>query len=157
VALAHLLLPGTVRSDGTQSGEFEMTLRVVCGAVSALVYVSALAIGGGMFAREREDDLLAQTLVRPVSAFCVAYGRWLAVLLLLSCVVSVNVVFLNVASFLSGYRPPDCKIHIAPSLPAVEVSAARAMKAFLADEKTPEAVKKSSRAAVLSLLISPGR
>ena len=91
----HFLLPGLVRSDGTDAGAFEMTVRVVCGAVSALVCVASLTIGGGMFAKEREDELLPQSLVRPVSAFSVAAGRWLAVLLLSACVILVNAIMLN--------------------------------------------------------------
>ena len=55
VLASHFLLPGIVRSDGTDAGAFEMTVRIVCGAVAAIVYVSALAIGAGMFAKERED------------------------------------------------------------------------------------------------------
>ena len=37
VVAAHLLLPGLVRSDGTFAGRFEMHVRVVFGAVTALV------------------------------------------------------------------------------------------------------------------------
>ena len=150
----HFLLPGLVRSDGTDAGAFEMTVRVVCGAVSALVCVASLTIGGGMFAKEREDELLPQSLVRPVSAFSVAAGRWLAVLLLSACVILVNAIMLNTMRQKDGSIPPDCRVHVSPSLPPAEVSAALAMEAFLKDERTPEAVKKSSRAAILTLLTS---
>ena len=144
VVASHFFLPGLIRSDGTQSGEFEMTIRVVSGTVFALVCVAALSIGGGMFAKEREDELLPLSIVRPVSAFSLAVGRWLAVLLLFTCVVFLNTLLLNLFSFRSDYSPPDCKIHIPPALPPVEVSAAQAMEAFLKDERTPDAVKKSS-------------
>ena len=98
VFASHFLLPGIVRSDGTDAGTFEMTVRIVCGTVAAIVYVAALAIGGGMFAKEREDDLLPLSMVRPTSAFSIAFGRWLAVVLLFSCVVFANAVLLNVVT-----------------------------------------------------------
>lgn len=152
VFASHFLLSDIVRSDGTDAGAFEMTVRVVCGAVAAIVYVSALAIGGGMFAKEREDDLLPLSLVRPTSAFSVAFGRWLAIVLLFACVLFANAVLLSAVPQKGLPARPDCRVHISPALPPAEVSAAKAMEAFLKDEKTPEAVKKSPRAAILSLL-----
>ena len=152
VLASHFLLPGLVRSDGTDAGAFEMTVRIVCGAVAAIVYVSALAIGAGMFAKEREDELLPLSLVRPVSAFCVALGRWLAVLLLFLCVICANAVLLNVMPQKGATVKHRCRVHVRPALPPAEVSAAKAMEAFLKDERTPESVRKSPRAAILSLL-----
>ena len=152
IIVAHFFLPGIVRSDGTLAGNLEMHVRVVCGAVAALVYVSALSISCGLFAREREDDLLQLSLVRPVSAFAVALGRWLALLLLEVSVLAVNVVFINLILAMSPYPPGNCRIHHEPSLPPAEVSAAMAMEAFLKSDTTPEAVKKAPRAAVLALL-----
>ena len=152
IIVAHFFLPGIVRSDGTLAGNLEMHVRVVCGAVAALVYVSALSISCGLFAREREDDLLQLSLVRPVSAFAVALGRWLALLLLEVSVLAVNVVFINLILAMSPYPPENCRIHHEPSLPPAEVSAAMAMEAFLKSDTTPEAVKKAPRAAVLALL-----
>ena len=152
IIVAHFFLPGIVRSDGTLAGNLEMHVRVVCGAVAALVYVSALSISCGLFAREREDDLLQLSLVRPVSAFAVALGRWLALLLLEVSVLAVNVVFINLILAMSPYPPGSCRIHHEPSLPPAEVSAAMARAAFLKSDTTPAAVKKAPRAAVLALL-----
>ena len=149
---AHFLLPGLVRSDGTAAGKLEMHVRIVCGAVSALAYVAALSIACGSFSREREDELLSLSLVRPVSTFSLAAGRWLAIVLLMACVFLFNAVCTNVMLASSPYPPHDCRIHHAPALPPAEVSAAAAMEAFLANDKTPEAVKKAPRAAVLALL-----
>ena len=152
VAALHLLLPGIVRSDGTDAGAFEMSVRVVCGAVAAIIYSAALAIGGGMFAKEREDELLPLSLVRPASAFSVAVGRWLAMVLLFACVVLANAALLNALPQKGASWRSDCRVHLTPSMPPAEVSAAKAMEEFLRDERTPEAVRKSPRAAVLSLL-----
>jgi ABC-type transport system involved in multi-copper enzyme maturation permease subunit len=152
VLASHFILRGIVRSDGTDAGEFEMTVRIVYGAVATIIYVAALAIGGGMFAKEREDDLLPLSLVRPSSAFSVAFGKWLSLLLLFSCVIVSSTVLLNVVSPTKDFAYPDCRMHISPKLPPAEVSAAQAMETFLKDEKTPEAVKKSPRTAILALL-----
>jgi len=152
VVAAHLFLPDAVRSDGTLAGRLEMHVRVVFGAVTALVCAASLAIACGAFAREREDDLLPLSLVRPVSALTLAAGRWLAFLLLAASVLAVNVLLLNAMLWRSDHRPGNCRIHHAPALPPAEVSAARMLEAFLRSEKTPEAVKKAPRAAVLALL-----
>ena len=152
VVAAHVFLPGLARSDGTSAGRLEMHVRVVCGAVAALAYVSALALACGSFAREREDDLLPLSLVRPVSAFSVAAGRWFALVLLLAGILAVNAVLTNIVLSRSAYPPGDCRIHHAPALPPAEVTAASAMEAFLKSERTPDEVKKAPRAAVLALL-----
>ena len=152
VVAAHVVLPDLARSDGSPAGMLEMRIRVVCGAIAALVYVASLALACGSFSREREDDLLPLSLVRPVSAFSVAAGRWLALLLLMACVLAANALCLNIALGAADSAPGDCRLHREPTLPPVEVTAAAAMEAFLKSDKTPEAVKKSPRAAILSLL-----
>lgn len=152
VVAAHVVLPGLARSDGTLAGRLEMHVRVVCGAVAALVYVASLALACGSFAREREDDLLPLSLVRPVSAFSVAAGRWFALLLLMACVLAANAILTNVTLAMSDHAPGSCRLHHAPTLPPVEVTAAEAMEAFLKSDRTPDEVKKSPRAAILSLL-----
>ena len=149
---AHVLLPAIVRSDGTEAGRFEMYVRVVCGAVAALAYVTALALACGSFSRDREDDLLPLILVRPVPAFAVVAGRWFAFLLLMGFVFALNAVFVNLTPFTVHLSPTACRVHHAPTLPPAEVTAAEAMAAFLASDRTPEAVKKAPRVAVLALL-----
>ena len=78
VALVHWLMPGIVRSDGTEAGALEMYVRSVPGSVAAAVLLTVLAAACGLFAREREEKRLALTLVRPVNALGVACGKWLA-------------------------------------------------------------------------------
>lgn len=151
VAVAHWLLPDIVRSDGTQAGAFEMHVRTVCAFAVAAVYVFALASACGAFSREREDETLALTLTRPVPAFSVAFGKWLAITGVCACALVLNAV--SLVSFPpAGGEAPPCRRHHAPALPPPEVSAAAAMEAFLKSEKTPEAVKRSPRTAVLALL-----
>ncbi len=151
---AHFLLPGLARSDGTSAGMLEMHVRLVCGAVAAIVYVSALAIACGSFSKDREDDLLPLLLVRPASAFSVAMGRWLAIMGVLAVVLALNAVLLNATLSRSAYAPGNCWVHYPPALPPASVTAAKMMDGFLNSDKTPEAVKKAPRAAVLSLLTS---
>ena len=152
VVAAHFLLPGLIRSDGTVAGRIEMHVRVVCGAVAALVSVVSLSIACGSFAREREDELLPLSLVRPVSAFSVVAGRWLAFMLLAALVFACNAILLNLMPFTAHLAPGACRVHHVPALPPAEVSAARSMEMFLKSDKTPDEVKKAPRAAVLALL-----
>ena len=111
VVVAHVFLPDMVRSDGSFAGRLEMHIRVVFGAVTALVCAASLAIACGAFAREREDDLLPLSLVRPVSTFSLAAGRWLAFLLLAAGVLALNLLLLNFMLWRSDHRPGDCRIH----------------------------------------------
>ena len=152
VVAAHIFLPGLIRSDGTVAGRVEMHIRVVCGAVAARAYVVSLSLACGSFAREREDELLPLSLVRPVSAFSVAAGRWLAYTLLAALVLSFNTILLNLMPFTAHLSPGACRIHHAPALPPAEVSAAKSMEEFLKSDRTPDEVKKAPRAAVLALL-----
>ena len=154
VVAAHMLLPGIARSDGTLAGTLEMHVRVVFGAVASLAYVTALAISCGSFAREREDGLLPLSIVRPVSAFSVAAGRWSAIMLLMALVLAANAVVANAVLPLKPYAPGNCRKHHSPTLPPAEVTAAAMMEEFLKSDRTPEAVKKAPRAAVLALLTS---
>ena len=157
VIAAHFLLPGLVRSDGTPAGMCEMHLRVVFGAVAALIYASSLAIACGSFARDREDDLLPLSLVRPVPAFSIAAGRWLAFTALMAIALAANAILAVAILPGTGYAPGSCRTHHAPALPPAEVTAAAMMEQFLNSDKTPEAVKKAPRAAVLALLTSKER
>ena len=147
-ALAHLFLPAIVRSDGTAAGWREMFVRAVPGAVIAFITVTILACACGFFAQERERFRLSLTVVRPVSAFGVACGKWLA----LCAVAAVSLAFTGI---LTAYRlsdAPRCLHHHAPQLPPAAVCAQAAMAAYLADPNTPEKVKNAPKAAVLSLL-----
>lgn len=131
-----------------------MHVRIVCGTVAALAYVSVLALACGSFSREREDELLPLSLVRPVSAFSIAAGRWLALVLLMGCVFTFNAVLTNVLLMASPYPPGNCRLHHAPALPPAEVAAAAMMEEFLKSDETPDEVKKAPRSAVLALLVA---
>ena len=58
-ALAHLLLPAVVRSDGTADGGREVFLRAVPGSVYTVLCVALLACACGLVARARESHRLA--------------------------------------------------------------------------------------------------
>lgn len=154
VVAVQFLFPDLARSDGTEAGRLEMHVRLVFGAVAAMAYVSSLALSCGSFSRDREDNLLQLSLVRPASAFAIASGRWLAVVALMAIVFAFSTLTLNVRLLSAPYAPGDCRVHHAPSLPPAEVSAARMMEGFLKSDRTPEEVKKAPRAAVLALLTS---
>lgn len=152
VVVSHFFLPGLVRSDGTFAGRLEMHVRIVFGAVTALVCTASLVLACGSVAREREDELLPLSLVRPVSPFSLAVGRWLAFVLLAICLLVVHVLLMHVMLPSAGLTPGNCRIHHVPALPPAEVTAARMMEEFLHSDKTPDEVKKAPRAAVLALL-----
>ena len=154
VALIHWLMPGFVRSDGTSSGALEMYIRSVPGCVAVVVQLTILAVACGLFAKEREEKRLALTLTRPVPAFSVAVGKWLA----LAAVSAAALMASSLLLFLFPHGPggdkafPPCRHHYAPSLPPPDVCAGQMLESYLNDPETPEAVKKASKGAVLTLL-----
>ena len=153
IAFIHWMLPGLVRSDGSAAGALEMYMRAVPGAVSAVVQLTVLSVACGLFAGEREEKRLALTLTRPVSALAVAIGKWLAMIVLAALAMSFSAVLL--ACFppsAAGGRPPACRHHYAPSLPPPEVAAESILDHYLHRPDTPEAIKKASRSAVLTIL-----
>ena len=147
-ALAHAFLPALVRSDGTSAGWREMFVRAVPGAAYVFIAVTILACACGFFAQERERFRLSLTVVRPVSAFGVAIGKWLA----LCAVAAVALVFSAAITAFRLSDAPRCLHHHSPALPPAAECARSALAAYLADPKTPEAVRRAPRAAVLSLL-----
>lgn len=148
VALVHTVFPSVVRADNTADGWREMFIRSVPGFVVAIVLVVTLACACGFFSREREQNRLALTVVRPASAFAVAVGRWLAL-----CAVGTVALALNATlAFARFPGAPDCKHHLAPILPPPVEVARQMMDEYLADPTTPEAVKKAPRHRVLELL-----
>ena len=147
-ALAHLLLPALVRSDGTAEGWREMFVRAVPGTTYAFTVIAILACACGFFAQERERFRLSLTVVRPASAVGVAFGKWLAL-----CLVGVLVYsFTAVLTLVHVPDPPPCMHHFAPTLPPPVEKAREMMDEYLANPKTPEFVKKAPRSAVLRLL-----
>lgn len=147
-ALAHLLLPALVRSDGTTEGWREMFIRAVPGTTYAFTSIALLACACGFFAQERERFRLSLTVVRPASAVGVAFGKWIAL-----CLVGVLVYSFTAALTLVRVPdPPPCMHHFAPTLPPPVEKAREMMDEYLANPKTPEFVKKAPRSAVLRLL-----
>lgn len=155
VALVHWLMPSIVRSDGTAEGLMEMFVRAVSGFSAVMVMLVVLVTACGMFAREREEKRLALAVVRPVNAFAVVAGRWLALVsvaaLALAFSAALTLAFPN-AGKAGKVAFPSCRHHYAPSLPPPAVVAAHLLEDYLKDPKTPEAVKKASKRAVLTLL-----
>ena len=153
--LIHLLMPGIVRSDGTAAGAFEMHIRSVPGCVATTLLLTMLTVACGLFAREREDKRLALALVRPTRAFGIAAGKWLALLAVAAATLAFSSVL--TLAFPPTHPPqtgdlPPCRHHYAPSLPPPVVMAGRMLEHYLRDPQTPEAVKRASRGAVLTLL-----
>lgn len=147
MGLIHLVVPSLVRSDGTSDGWREMFVRAVPGSVYIVTAIALLACACGLLSHERESNRLAQTIVRPVSAFAVAGGRLCALALVAALVLSLNSVLLLL-------RPgwTDCRHVFTPDLPSPALAAQAALVDYLNDPQTPERVKKAPRHTVLSLL-----
>ena len=130
VALIHALFPAIVRGDSTPAGWREMFIRAVPGSVVAVVVVAVLACACGFFSRERETCRLAQTVIRPASAFSIAVGRWMAL-----CAVAAAALGLNAVLTLVRFPDaPSCRHHLAPVLPPPVEVARQMMEEYLKEE-----------------------
>lgn len=146
--LDHLLLPSLIRSNGTADGWREMFLCVVPGSVHLFTCIAVVSCACGLFAVERDGHRLSLTLVRGVSAFSVAFGKWLAL-----CAVGAVVLFANAAFTQARMADaPPCRHHLRPAMPPAAVVAESLLEDYLKDPKTPEKVRKAPRSEVLSLL-----
>ena len=147
-ALAHLLLPAVVRSDGTADGGREVFLRAVPGSVYTVLCVALLACACGLVARARESHRLALSVVRPVSAGALMFGPLLALVAVAAVVLAFNA---GLTCAHGGWT--DCRHVYAPVLEPPETAAQRMLKDILANPDTPKEVRSAPRHRLLSILV----
>ena len=147
-ALAHLLLPAVVRSDGTAESAREVFLRAVPGSVYTVLCVALLACACGLVARARESHRLALAMVRPVSAGAVVFGPLLALVAVAAVVLAFNA---GLTCARGGWT--DCRHVYAPELDPPEKAARQMLQEILANTNTPQEVRSAPRHRLLSILI----
>ena len=121
-ALAHLLLPAIVRSDGTDAGGQEVFLRVVPGSVYLILCVALVACACGLVAHARESHRLALAAVRPVSAGALVAGPLLALVAVAGVVLAFN---MGLTCARGGWT--DCRHVYEPVLEPPEKAAQQAL------------------------------
>ena len=147
-ALAHLLLPSVVRSDGTEAGQSELFLRVVPGSVYVVLCVALLACACGLVARARESHRLALAVVRPVSAGVVVAGPLMALVAVAAIVLAFNA---GLTCVRGGWA--DSRHVYAPELEPPEVAARQMLQEILASTNTSEEIRSVPQHKLLSILI----
>ena len=147
-ALAHLLLPAVVRSDGTEAGHSELFLRVVPGSVYMVLCVALLACACGLVARARESHRLALAVVRPVSAGAVVLGPLMALVAVAAVVLAFNA---GLTCVRGGWA--DCRHVYVPELEPPEVVARKMLQEMLASTNTSEEIRSVPQHRLLSILI----
>ena len=147
-ALAHLLLPAIVRSDGTEAGGREVFLRAVPGSVYMVLCVALLACACGLVARARESHRLALAAVRPVSAGALLFGPLLALVAVAALVLAFNA---GLTCARGGWT--DCRHVYAPELDPPEKAARQMLQEILVNTNTPQEVRSAPRHRLLSILI----
>ena len=147
-ALAHLLLPAIVRSDGTAAGGREVFLRAVPGSVYMVLCVALLACACGLVARARESHRLDLAAVRPVSAGALLFGPLLALVAVAALVLAFNA---GLTCARGGWT--DCRHVYAPELDPPEKAARQMLQEILANTNTPQEVRSAPRHRLLSILI----
>ena len=147
-ALAHLLLPAVVRSDGTEAVQSELFLRVVPGSVYVVLCVALLACACGLVARARESHRLALAVVRPVSAGAVVLGPLMALVAVAAIVLAFNA---GLTCVRGGWT--DSRHVYAPELEPPEVAARQMLQEILASTNTSEEIRSVPQHRLLSILI----
>ena len=142
--------PFWIEGDGTLDGFRELLVRYSLGGVFALLAVALLASATGAFAREREAHRLNLTLVRPIRHATLALAKICALTCLGAVVLAVAC--LSVCLYPSVALDRPARHLVSPILPSVREEAVQAYEAFLKDPRTPEAVRRAKRSAVVRLL-----
>lgn len=79
---AGVLLPLTVRSDGTPDGLIRIHLAYTLGVASFLLTLSTLWAGCAALSQEAEDKTLQLLIVKPVPRMSIWAGKWIALLII---------------------------------------------------------------------------
>jgi len=86
---AGILLPLTVRSDGTPDGLIRIHLAYTLGIASFLLTLSTLWAGCAALSQEAEEKTLQLLIVKPVPRLSIWLGKWIALLLINAVLLSL--------------------------------------------------------------------
>lgn len=140
--------PLWLQSDGTEEGAREVFLTYGVGVVFALALIAFGASAAGSLAQERAAKRLQLSLVRPIPAFSLAWGRMLA---LTTACASVIALALIIAAFVLETNRTAYHVRY-PLMQSPAAEAEEAYADYMKNPETPEAVKKMKKAAVLRIL-----
>lgn len=143
-----VVVPSCLVTDGTAEGARTIYLQYALGGVFAFLMVALMASAAGAIATEREAKRLQLTQVRPVSGFVIAFGKYLAHLL-----VGAVILLASAALILAKEDPRrPCNHVFRPVMESPRAEAEKEYEAYLKDPETPDEVKKAKREAVIRLL-----
>ena len=136
-------------TDATEEGKREMLVRYGLGGVFALLIVAVLASATGLIASERESKRLQLTQVRPVSAFSIAWGKFLALAMVAAAILAFPCATLLVSP---EFSDRSCSHVYRPRLESPKEEALKMYDAYMADPDTSPMVKKAHKSIVLRIL-----
>ena len=136
-------------TDATEEGKREMLVRYGLGGVFTFLVIVVLAAATGLIASERESKRLQLTQVRPVSAFSIAWGKFLALATVAAAVLALPCATLLVSSEFSSRQ---CSHVYRPLLESPKEEALKMYDAYMADPDTSPMVKKAHKSIVLRIL-----
>jgi len=136
-------------TDATEEGGREMVVRYGLGGVFALLVVALLAAATGSIASEREAKRLQLTQVRPVSAFSIAWGKFLALVAVGAAALALPCAMTALSPRFSGRM---CNHVSHPAMESPRAEAEKMYDFYMADPDTPPEAKKAKKAVVLRLL-----
>ena len=145
-----LLSPAVFVGDGTLAGDREVVMRYALGGVMAMVTLALMATAAGSLARDRATRRLALTLVRPVRYPVVALAR-MAALTAAGALVLLAAGAVTLLREEGAFSRP-CRHVLKPRLPSPRAEAEAVYREFLADPRTPPAVRKLPKATAIRIL-----
>ena len=84
-----VLLPLMLKDDGTARGFVQILLTYTLGVILALLGISTLWLSCGAMARDVEECQIQMVVVKPVGRWKVWLGKWLGILMLNTCLISL--------------------------------------------------------------------
>ncbi len=88
-AIPAMVLPMTLRADGTTAGALTMILTYTPIAIFAVVITGSIWLGGYTLAAERIHQQFAMLRTKPVAGFAIWFGKWFAVQLAVGAILAI--------------------------------------------------------------------
>jgi hypothetical protein len=176
LALIAIVLPLTVKSDGTLRGYVQILLHYALGLISVVLSLATIWIAAGSLSRDIDERQIHLVATKPVARWQIWLGKWLGVvwlngvLLLFACAVVYALLLWNGRP--GRWSPEEvgrlraevltARRVVEPDLPDIETLVDQAMEerrqaGDLPPDIPPEEVRNQMRAFVLGMLQAVGQ
>ncbi len=154
LALIAIVLPLTVKSDGTAAGYLQVLLNYALGLASLVLSIATIWIGCGTLCRDIEEKQIQLVATKPVARWQIWAGKWMGVVVLdaVLLVAAGGIVYgLLMWNLRSGKWPPEqiaplraeiltARRSVSPDVPKVDEYVRRLVEERMRSGQVPEGV-----------------